>query len=68
MLIQIGARVMVRLGHCRSGMLTGVNGRYFVAGFFNMAGLDCQQKCQPDDAQTQISYDLRLDEPGLRSA
>ena len=31
-LIQIGAFVIVRDGHVRSGRLTGVNGRYFVAG------------------------------------
>ena len=35
-LIQIGAFVIVRDGHVRSGRLTGVNGRYFVAGFFSI--------------------------------
>jgi hypothetical protein len=37
-LIQIGGRVMVRDGQVRSGKLTGVNGRYLVAGFFSMMG------------------------------
>jgi hypothetical protein len=35
-LIQIGARVMVRDGHWRSVKLIGLNERYFVAGFFNI--------------------------------
>jgi hypothetical protein len=35
-LIQIGACVIVRVGHTRFGRLTGVNGRYFVAGFFSI--------------------------------
>jgi hypothetical protein len=35
-LIQIGARVMVRDGHWRSVKLMGLNERYLVAGFFNI--------------------------------
>ncbi len=33
----IGARVNVRLGHCRSGKCTGGNGRYFADGSLSMA-------------------------------
>ena len=33
---QMGARVRTRLGHCRSGKLTGGNGRYFFDGFLCM--------------------------------
>ena len=38
---QIGARVRTRLGHCRSGRLTGGNGRYFFDGFFCMLSFSC---------------------------
>ena len=34
---QVGAAVRTRSGQRRSGRLTGWNGRYFDAGFFNMA-------------------------------
>ncbi|BEU73902.1 hypothetical protein MAFF211271_34570 (plasmid) [Ralstonia syzygii subsp. indonesiensis] len=50
MLIQIGARVMVLDGQVRSGRAIGGNGRYLVAGVFNMVrvsyaiGIGCMQR------------------------
>ncbi len=52
---QIGALVMVRPGHCRSGKLNGWNGRYFAVGSTRMADILSNLKFQ----QQALSEALR---------
>src|SRR5208282_4165103 len=72
---QMGARVRTRLGHCRSGRLTGGSGRYFFDGFFCMLSISCgsgasvwQNKNPTADWQWGSINPVTQSEPDRRAA